>query len=68
LPVYLDEALAEDPKIIFCAGTLPHGIRMRNADFVRLVKPRICSFAERGEEIRKEVLQEVLAPEEGGGK
>lgn len=47
LPVYLDEALAEDPKIIFSVGTYSDAIRMGNADFVRLVKPRVCSFAER---------------------
>ncbi len=47
LPVYLDEALAEDPEIIFGAGTLSEGIRMGNADFVRLVKPTVCSFAEK---------------------
>lgn len=47
LPVYLDEALAEDPQIIFSAGTHSDAIRMSNADFVRLVKPRVCSFAER---------------------
>jgi Ala-tRNA(Pro) deacylase len=47
LPVYLDEALAEDPEIVFSAGTLCHAIRMGNLDFIRLAKPRICSFAEK---------------------
>jgi Ala-tRNA(Pro) deacylase len=47
LPVYLDEALAEDPEIIFSVGTHSDAIRMGNADFVRLVKPKICSFADR---------------------
>ncbi|HUJ32439.1 MAG TPA: YbaK/EbsC family protein [Candidatus Acidoferrum sp.] len=47
LPVYMDEALAEDPDIIFSAGTRSEAIHLSNADFVRLVKPRICSFAER---------------------
>jgi Ala-tRNA(Pro) deacylase len=47
VPVYLDEALAEDPEIVFSAGTRTDGIRMGNADFVRLAKPRVCSFAER---------------------
>jgi Ala-tRNA(Pro) deacylase len=45
--VYLDEALAEDVEIVFGAGTLSESIRMGNADFVRLVKPKICSFAEK---------------------
>lgn len=49
LPVYLDETLAEDPEIIFSAGTLSDAVRMGNADFVHLVKPRVCSFAEKGE-------------------
>jgi Ala-tRNA(Pro) deacylase len=53
LPVYLDQALAEDPEIVFSAGTLSDGIRMGNSDFVHLVKPRVCSFAEKGEGIRK---------------
>lgn len=47
LPVYLDEALAEDPEIIPSAGTHSDAIRMGNADFVRLVKPHVCSFAEK---------------------
>jgi Ala-tRNA(Pro) deacylase len=47
LPVYLDEALAEDPEIVFNAGTLCNAIRMGNLDFVRIAKPRICSFAEK---------------------
>ena len=68
LSVYLDESLADAPEIIFSAGTLSDGIRMGNADFVHLVKPRICSFADIGEVTRKDLLQEVVAPEEGGGK
>jgi Ala-tRNA(Pro) deacylase len=48
-PVYLDESLAEDPEIIFNAGTLSDAVRMGNADFVHLTKPRVCSFAEKGE-------------------
>jgi len=68
LPVYLEETLAEAPEIIFCAGTLSEGIRMGNADFVRLVKPRICSFAERGEVAREDGLHDLFPPQEGGGK
>jgi Ala-tRNA(Pro) deacylase len=47
MPVYLDDALAEDPEIIFSAGTRTDGVRMGSADFVRLAKPCICSFAEK---------------------
>jgi len=68
LPVYLDETLADAPEIIFSAGTLTEGIRMGNADFVRLVKPRICSFAEKGNVISEDDLQDVFSPQEGGGK
>jgi len=47
VPVYLDEALAEDVEIVFSAGTLSESVRIGNADFVRLVNPRVCSFAEK---------------------
>jgi len=67
LPVYLDEALADDPEIVFSAGTLSDGIRMGNADFVHLVKPRICGFAEVGEVMAKHV-PEGAGFERGGGK
>jgi Ala-tRNA(Pro) deacylase len=68
LPVYLDETLADAPEITFSAGTLSDGIRMGNADFVHLVKPRICSFAERGNVVREDDLHDALSPQEGGGK
>jgi Ala-tRNA(Pro) deacylase len=45
LPVFLDGALVEDAEIIFGAGTLSESVRMSNADFIRIVKPQICSFA-----------------------
>jgi len=44
LPVYVDESLADDEEIVFNAGTHHDAIRMRYDDFVRLVKPKICSF------------------------
>ena len=68
LPVYLDEALAGSPEIVFSAGTLSDGIRMGNADFVHLVKPRICSFAEKGEVVWRASFEGNLRPEHGGGK
>ncbi len=68
LPIYLDETLADAREIIFSAGTLSEGIRMGNADFVHLVKPRVCSFADRGEATRKGEMQELLSPERSGGK
>jgi Ala-tRNA(Pro) deacylase len=45
LPVYVDESLAADEAIVFNAGTHHDAIRMRYADFVRLAKPTISSFA-----------------------
>ncbi len=47
VPVYLDEALAEDPEIILSAGTHSDWVRVGNVDFVRLAEPHICSFAEK---------------------
>ena len=47
LPVYMEAALAADPEIILSAGTHSDAIRILSADFIRLVKPKICSFAER---------------------
>jgi hypothetical protein len=64
----LDETLAEAPEIVFSAGTLSDGIRMGNADFVHLVKPRVCSFAESGEATHKGEGQDIFSAEQGGGK
>jgi Ala-tRNA(Pro) deacylase len=47
VPVYLDGALAEDVEIVLGTGTLSENLRMDNGDFIRLVKPKICSSAER---------------------
>jgi len=46
VPVYLDEALAEDPEIILSAGTQHDSVRLGNVDFMHLAEPQICSFAE----------------------
>jgi Ala-tRNA(Pro) deacylase len=48
LPVYVDESLAADEAIVFNAGTHRDAIRIRYEDFVRLAKPRVCSFAKKG--------------------
>jgi Ala-tRNA(Pro) deacylase len=45
IPVYVDEALAEDEEIIFNAGTHQDTIRMRYADFARLAQPKVFPFA-----------------------
>jgi Ala-tRNA(Pro) deacylase len=53
VPVYMDQALADDPEIVFGAGTLSESLRIGNVDFVRLVRPKICSFAEEAWSISK---------------
>ncbi len=44
LPVYVDERLAEDPSIVFNAGTHTEAVRMDFGDFRRLVQPKIAHF------------------------
>ncbi len=45
LPVYVDEALAEDETIVVQAGTHSDTIRLKYADFERLVRPTVARFA-----------------------
>lgn len=47
VPVYVDEALAVQPEIIFRAGTHSHIIRLAYADFERLAQPVVGDFAVR---------------------
>jgi Ala-tRNA(Pro) deacylase len=44
LPVYVTESLTQDEDIVFNAGTHVDAIRMRYADFARLVNPIVCRF------------------------
>ncbi|RME67966.1 MAG: deacylase [Verrucomicrobia bacterium] len=44
MPVYVADALAEDEFIAFNAGNHREMIRMRYADFARLVKPRVLDI------------------------
>jgi Ala-tRNA(Pro) deacylase len=46
--VYADESLAAEEAIVFNAGTHRDAIRIRYDDFVRLAKPKVCSFAQKG--------------------
>jgi Ala-tRNA(Pro) deacylase len=39
MPVYVDASLRVDPEIVFNAGTHAEAIRMRYADFERVVHP-----------------------------
>jgi Ala-tRNA(Pro) deacylase len=45
--VFVDEALAAEPEIVFNAGTHTDAIRLRFEDFARLTRPTIGAFAER---------------------
>ena len=49
LPVYVDKSLAEDAEIVFNAGTHIDTIRIKYADFARLVRPVIIDAAIRFE-------------------
>jgi Ala-tRNA(Pro) deacylase len=45
LPVWVEEALTRDESIVFNAGTHREAMRIAFADFERLVKPKVASFA-----------------------
>jgi Ala-tRNA(Pro) deacylase len=45
IPVYVDEALAEDETIVVQAGTHTDALRLKYADFERLVEPTVAGFA-----------------------
>ena len=45
LPVFAEESLGRDEEIVFNAGTHEDAIRMKYADYSRLVEPKVCSFA-----------------------
>lgn len=44
LPVYVDQALAEDEVIVFQAGTHTDTMSLKYADFERLVKPTVADL------------------------
>jgi len=46
LPVWVDRELTTDERIVFNAGTHTQTVRMRYADFARLVQPQVSSLAE----------------------
>lgn len=45
LPVYIDKSLAEDETIVFPVGTHTETMRLKYADFQRLVNPTLAEFA-----------------------
>jgi Ala-tRNA(Pro) deacylase len=47
LPVYVEEALAEDETIFFRAGTHTDTMSVRYADYEQLIEPTVAAFAHR---------------------
>ncbi len=47
VPVYIDESLEQDDRIVFNAGTHRETFEMSVADFEHLARPKIASFAVR---------------------
>ncbi len=45
VPVYVDRSLTEDPEIVFNAGTHSDVLKVRYADYARLVSPIVAEFA-----------------------
>jgi len=45
LPVFVDQTLTGDETIVFNAGSHTQTVKMKYADFARLVQPKVCSFA-----------------------
>jgi Ala-tRNA(Pro) deacylase len=45
VPVYVEAALAADEEIVCAAGTHTDTVRLRYADFARLVAPTVAAFA-----------------------
>ncbi|MCR4406844.1 MAG: YbaK/EbsC family protein [Anaerolineae bacterium] len=46
VPVYVDQALAEEENIVFRVGTHQHTMKLAYADFARLAQPTVGRFAE----------------------
>lgn len=45
LPVYVDESLTKDDTIVFNAGNHTQTVKMKYADFARVVRPQVISVA-----------------------
>jgi len=48
LETYVDETLTRDEQIVFNAGTHTQTVRMKYADFARLVQPKVVTLATTG--------------------
>ena len=47
VPVYVDSSLGDDESIVFQAGTHTDTMRIKYADYIRLVKPTMVNVASR---------------------
>lgn len=45
VPMYVDTALTTDPEIVFNAGTHRETLRIKYADFARMMQPTVINFA-----------------------
>jgi Ala-tRNA(Pro) deacylase len=45
MPVWVDQSLLRDEDIVFNAGTHTQTVKMKYADFSRLVQPKVAAFA-----------------------
>jgi Ala-tRNA(Pro) deacylase len=45
MPVYVDASLSSDPEIVFNAGSHSEAVRMKYADYARLVHPAVARIS-----------------------
>jgi Ala-tRNA(Pro) deacylase len=45
VPTYVDQSMAEAEEMVFLAGTHHQALRVRTADYQRLARPEVLSFA-----------------------
>jgi Ala-tRNA(Pro) deacylase len=45
LPVYVDQALAEEEQVVFRVGNYQDTIKIAYADYARLARPTVGEFA-----------------------
>ena len=46
VPVYVDKGLTENNEFVFEAGTHTEAVRMKYADYARMVQPQVAEFAQ----------------------
>lgn len=65
MPVYIDGRLAPHDSIIFEAGSSTEAVRMRMADYQRLVQPQVLDFADEPQRRRRRVTRTMRWRERG---